>query len=144
MLRSYGVLPDERTDIYVADTMGELGLLYRLAHIVFMGGSIAEHGGQNPIEAAKLGRPILHGPNVWNFADIYAALDAARGAEEIDNIGHMAMRINDLLKDAATRKAVGDAGFRTVQRLGGALDRTVNELEPYLMQLRLSHQASNA
>jgi 3-deoxy-D-manno-octulosonic-acid transferase len=144
MLRSYGVLPDDRTDIYVADTMGELGLFYRLAHIVFMGGSIVEHGGQNPIEAAKLGRPILHGPHIWNFADIYAALDAARGAEEIDNIGHMAMRIGDLLKDAATRKAVGDAGYRTVQRLGGALDRTVSELEPYLMQLRLSHQASNA
>ena len=144
MLRSYGVLPDGRTDIYVADTIGELGLFYRLAHVVFMGGSIVEHGGQNPIEAAKLGRPILHGPHIWNFADIYAALDAARGAEEIENIGHMAMRIGDLLKDAATRNAVGDAGFRTVQRLGGALDRTVNELEPYLMQLRLAHQASNA
>ena len=143
MLRSYGVLPDERTDIYVADTMGELGLFYRLAHIVFMGGSIVEHGGQNPIEAAKLGRPILHGPHIWNFADIYAALDAARGAEEIENIGHMTMRIGDLLKDATTRKAIGDAGYRTVQRLGGALDRTVSELEPYLMQLRLS-QASNA
>lgn len=144
MLRSHGVLPDPRTDIYIADTMGELGLLYRLAHIVYMGGSLVPHGGQNPIEAAKLGRPILHGPHVSNFADIYAALDAARGAEEIDNVGHLAMRIGHLLKDDATRKAVGDAGFRTVSRLGGALDRTVSQLEPYLMQLRLTYQASNA
>lgn len=144
MLRSAGVIPDVRTDIYVADTIGELGLFYRLAHVVFMGGSIVEHGGQNPIEAAKIGKPILHGPNVWNFQDIYDALDAARGAEEVENIGHLAMRIGDLMKDPAARKAVGDAGLRTMERLGGALDRTFAELEPYLMQLRLSYQASNA
>jgi 3-deoxy-D-manno-octulosonic-acid transferase len=144
MLRSSGVTPDARADIYVADTIGELGVFYRLADVVFMGGSVVEHGGQNPIEAAKLGKPILHGPNVWNFHDIYAALDAARGAEEVENIGHLAMRIGDLMKDAAARKAVGDAAFRTVDRLGGALDRTFSELEPYLLQLRLSYQSSNA
>ena len=144
MLRSRGLMPDVRTDIYVADTIGELGLFYRVAHVVFMGGSIAEHGGQNPIEAAKLGKPVLHGPNVWNFADIYAALDAARGAEEVENIGHLAMRIGDLMKDQAARKAVGDAAMRTVERLGGALERTFVELEPYLLQLRLSYQASDA
>ena len=141
MLRSRNVTPDLRTDIYVADTIGELGLFYRLAHVVFMGGSIVEHGGQNPIEAAKLARPILHGPNVWNFADIYAALDAARGAEEVENLGHMAQRVSDLLKDNAARNAIGEAGLRTVERLGGALTRTMSELEPYLLQLRLAHQA---
>jgi 3-deoxy-D-manno-octulosonic-acid transferase len=144
MLRSRNVTPDLRTDIYVADTIGELGLFYRLAHVVFMGGSIVEHGGQNPIEAAKLARPILHGPHVWNFADIYAALDAARGAEEVENIGHLAMRVAELLQDPAKRKAVGEAGLRTVERLGGALGRTVSELDPYLLQLRLVHQASDA
>ena len=60
-------LPDAGTDIYVADTMGELGLIYRLAPIVFMGGSLVPHGGQNPIEAAKLGAAIFHGPHVWKF-----------------------------------------------------------------------------
>jgi 3-deoxy-D-manno-octulosonic-acid transferase len=144
MLRSRGVIPDARTDIYVADTIGELGLFYRLAHVVFMGGSIVEHGGQNPIEAAKLGKPILHGPNVWNFHAIYAALDAARGAEEVENVGHLAVRIGDLMKDPAARKAAGDAGLRTMERLGGALERTFSELEPYLMQLRLSYQATDA
>jgi 3-deoxy-D-manno-octulosonic-acid transferase len=144
MLRSRGVMPDVRTDVYVADTIGELGLFYRVAHVVFMGGSIVEHGGQNPIEAAKLGKPILHGPNVWNFADIYAALDASRGAEEVENIGHLAMRIGDLMKDQAGRKASGDAAMRTVERLSGALERTYAELEPYLLQLRLGYQASDA
>ena len=74
-LRSRGELPDATTDIYVADTVGELGLIYRLAPIVFVGGSLVKHGGQNPIEPAKLGAAILHGPHVWNFAEIYAALD---------------------------------------------------------------------
>ena len=144
VLRSSGMLPDIRTDIYIADTIGELGLFYRLADVVFMGGSIVEHGGQNPIEAAKLSKPILHGPNVWNFQYIYDALDAARGAEEVENIGHLAVRLSDLLKDQAARKAIGDCGFRTVERLGGALDRTFRELEPYLFQLRLTHHASDA
>jgi hypothetical protein len=54
------------------------------------------------------------------------------------------MRIGDLMKDAASRKAAGDAALRTVDRLGGALDRTFAELEPYLMQLRLAYQASDA
>src|SRR5262249_53332678 len=82
-MRSRGDLPEQRTESYVADPIGELGLVYRLAPIVFMGGSLVRHGGQNPIEAAKLGAAILHGPHVWNFADIYSALDAARGAEEV-------------------------------------------------------------
>ena len=74
MLRSRDQLPRASTDIYVADTMGELGLVYRLAPIVFMGGSLVSHGGQNPIEAIKLGAAVLHGPHVANFAEIYAAL----------------------------------------------------------------------
>ena len=78
---------DGKTDIYVVDTLGELGLVYRLAPIVFVGGSLASHGGQNPVEPIKLGAAILHGPHVWNFAEIYAALDAAHGAEQVADVG---------------------------------------------------------
>src|SRR2546430_17706916 len=81
-LRSRGELPSGNTDVYIADTLGELGLIYRLAPIVFVGGSLASHGGQNPIEPIKLGAAILHGPNVWNFAEVYAGLDKARGARQ--------------------------------------------------------------
>ncbi len=82
-MRSRGELPNRNTEIYVADTVGELGLIYRVAPAVFIGGSLVKHGGQNPIEAAKLGAAILHGPHVWNFAEIYAALDDAHGAEPV-------------------------------------------------------------
>ena len=83
-LRSREEQPSATTDIYVADTMGELGLFYRLAPIVFMGGSLVEHGGQNPIEAIKLGASVVHGPHVFNFSDVYEALDAAGGARRAD------------------------------------------------------------
>jgi 3-deoxy-D-manno-octulosonic-acid transferase len=138
--RSQRPLPDRGTEVYIADTLGELGLLYRLAPIVFMGGSLVRHGGQNPIEAAKLGAAILHGPHVWNFAEIYAALDAARGAERVPDAGKLAVRLGAWLTDAAERARVAAAARRTVEVLGGALDRTLAALEPYLMQLRLERR----
>ena len=138
--RSRGLLPDRGTDVYVADTMGELGLIYRLAPIVFMGGSLVRHGGQNPIEAAKLGAAILHGPHVWNFADIYSMLDEANGAEEVLDVNKLVVRIGAWLTDAAARKQVADAGLATVDHLSGALKRTLAAIEPYLMQLDLERR----
>jgi 3-deoxy-D-manno-octulosonic-acid transferase len=143
-LRSRGELPRPDTDIYVADTMGELGLIYRIATIVFVGGSFASHGGQNPIEPAKLGVAILHGPNVWNFAEIYSALDAVHGAEQVSDVGKLAVRLGALLKDADARDALVTAGRETVNQLGGALDRTIAALEPYLLQIRLERRDSDA
>jgi len=143
-LRSRGELPDADTDIYVADTMGELGLMYRLAPIVFVGGSLARHGGQNPIEPIKLGAAILHGPHVWNFAEIYAALDEAHGAEQVTDVGKLAVRAGAWLTDAGERAAVVAAARATVATLGGALDRTLAALEPYLMQVRLERRYHDA
>jgi 3-deoxy-D-manno-octulosonic-acid transferase len=136
-MRSRGRLPDRGMEVYVADTIGELGLIYRLAPIVFIGGSLVRHGGQNPIEAAKLGAAILHGPHVWNFSEIYAALDAARGAVRVTGVGKLAECFGAWLDDAAARSAIAAAARTTVDGLGGALDRTLAALEPYLLQLRL-------
>lgn len=143
-LRSLRQLPDAQTDIYVADTMGELGLTYRIAPIVFVGGSLVEHGGQNPIEAVKLGGAVLHGPHVWNFAEIYAALDAARGAAEVEDGEQLVARIGAWLRDGTARQNAAQAGLKTVNRLGGALERTLAQLEPYLMQLRLDRRPHDA
>jgi 3-deoxy-D-manno-octulosonic-acid transferase len=138
--RSRGLLPDRGTDVYVADTIGELGLIYRLAPIVFMGGSLVRHGGQNPIEAAKLGAAILHGPHVWNFAEIYLSLDEAHGAEEVLDVNRLTARFAAWLGDAALRKQVADAGQKTVENLSGALRRTMTAIEPYLMQIDLERR----
>src|SRR5262249_40170354 len=80
-----------------------------LAPIVFVGGSLASHGGQNPVEPIKLGAAILHGPNVWNFAEIYSALDAAHGAEQVTDVGRLTVRVGAWLTDAAERTNVGAA-----------------------------------
>jgi 3-deoxy-D-manno-octulosonic-acid transferase len=141
-LRSRGELPNADVDVFVADTLGELGLIYRLAPIVFMGGSLASHGGQNPIEPIRLGAAVVHGPHVWNFAEIYATLDAAHGAELIADEEALTECLAGWLARPATRVAVADAALVTVGQLSGALERTLAALEPYLMQLRIEQHAS--
>jgi len=143
-LRSRGRLPDGKTDIYVVDTLGELGLVYRLAPIVFVGGSLATHGGQNPVEPIKLGAAVLHGPHVWNFAEIYAALDAAHGAEQVTDGGRLTARVGAWLTDAAERVKVAASARETVTQLAGALDRTLAALDPYFMQIRVVRQDGHA
>jgi 3-deoxy-D-manno-octulosonic-acid transferase len=143
-LRSHEDLPTATTDIYVADTMGELGLFYRLAPIVFMGGSLVEHGGQNPIEAIKLGASVIHGPHVFNFTDVYEALDAAGGARRADTQEALVKQFGQMLADPEAREAVLTASERVVGQLGGALERTLSALEPYLLQLRIEMGAANA
>ena len=143
-LRSREELPTATSDIYVADTMGELGLFYRFAPIVFMGGSLVPHGGQNPIEAIKLGASVVHGPHVFNFSDVYEALDKAGGARLAETPEALVKQLGQLLADPKAREISLAASERVVGELGGALDRTMNALEPYLLQLRLEMGAANA
>jgi 3-deoxy-D-manno-octulosonic-acid transferase len=143
-LRSREELPIATTDIYVANTMGELGLFYRLAPIVFMGGSLVPRGGQNPIEAIKLGASIVHGPHVFNFTDVYEALDRAGGARRADTQQVLVKQLGQLLADPSARELSVSAAERVIEQLGGALDRTLLALEPYLLQLRLEMGAASA
>jgi 3-deoxy-D-manno-octulosonic-acid transferase len=143
-VRSRGELPKGTTEIYVADTLGELGLIYRMAPVVFVGGSLIKHGGQNPIEAAKLGAAVLHGPHVWNFSEIYAALDQAHGAELVGDSDRLTAGLAALLAQPDTRQRIAEAGRATVERLGGALERTLQLLDPYLMQLQLQQRSEHA
>jgi 3-deoxy-D-manno-octulosonic-acid transferase len=143
-LRSRDEMPTEETDIYVADTMGELGVFYRAAPVVFMGGSLVPHGGQNPIEAIKLGASIVHGPHVFNFADVYDALDTAQGARQAESADTLVKQLGQLLAKPEAREDMVKASSRVVEHLGGALERTLAALEPYLLQLRLEMGATNA
>jgi 3-deoxy-D-manno-octulosonic-acid transferase len=142
--RSREELPAASTDIYIADTLGELGLFYRLAPIVFMGGSLIPHGGQNPIEAVKLGAAIVHGPHVFNFSDVFEALDKAGGARRADSQETLVKQLGQLLADPKARDAQAANAADVVEQLGGALERTLTALEPYLMQLRIEMGAANA
>jgi 3-deoxy-D-manno-octulosonic-acid transferase len=136
-LRSQRLGPDGSCDVYVADTMGELGLFYRLTPIVFMGKSLVPHGGQNPIEPAKLGAAILHGPHVHNFADVYATLDAAGGARQISDCRALAEAFAELIVNPKGLRDMARAAGLAVGRLTGAVDKTMRAVEPYLAQLAL-------
>jgi 3-deoxy-D-manno-octulosonic-acid transferase len=138
-MRSRGHLPDRGSDIYVADTIGELGIFYRIAPIVFMGGSLVPHGGQNPIEPAKLDSAILYGPHVANFVEIYDQLSRARGAALVRDAESLARSISLLLDDRALARKMAVAARATVDQLGGALDRTYSSIEPYLIGLKLQN-----
>lgn len=143
-LRSQDEMPNANTDIYVADTMGELGLFYRLAPVVFMGGSLVAHGGQNPIEAIKLDASILHGPHVFNFKEIYGEIDGNGGAFQAETNEHFVKLLGHLLTNPLVQERLNGAAANVVKRLGGALDRTLAALEPYLLQLRLERAYSDA
>jgi 3-deoxy-D-manno-octulosonic-acid transferase len=144
VLRSRGALPHADSDVYVFDTLGELGLVYRLAPIVFMGGSLVPHGGQNPIEAIKFGAAILHGPHVSNFADTYAELGCNGGAVPVNDAGSLASQIAAWIGDGAARDAVAEHGRQYVDKLSGALGRTLLALETYFVPLRAAADSSEA
>ena len=140
-VRSRGELPTAETQVYLVDTLGDLGLVYRLAPIVYMGGSLIPHGGQNPIEAAKLGAVTLHGPHVANFADIYAAFDGAGGSAQVADQDELAHRIAALLGNPGARKQMAEAAHTEVAKLGGAFERTMEALAPYLTRLKTGRDA---
>jgi 3-deoxy-D-manno-octulosonic-acid transferase len=109
-----------------------------------MGGSLVQHGGQNPIEAVKLGAAIVHGPHVFNFADVYEALDSSAGARRADGLEGLVKQLGQLLADPDACNTVNASASRVVGELGGALERTLAALEPYLLQLRLEMGAGDA
>lgn len=84
-LRSAGAHIATETPVYIADTIGEMGLWYRLAPVALVGGSFASVGGHNPHEPLALGCAVLHGPNVWNFAESYERLDSLRQARPVNS-----------------------------------------------------------
>lgn len=120
------------TAVYVADTMGELGLFYRAAQVVFVGKSLAGGGGQNPIEPAKLRRAVLHGPLVGNFAEVYRALDADGGALSVADGHALADAVASLLGDPGRRSRMATEAAAAVDRLAGATARTMAALAPLL------------
>lgn len=90
-----GNLPPRPAQAYVLARIGQLGLWYRVAPVAFVGGSLAEVGGHNPWEPARLDCAILHGPNTWNFAADYAALGEARAAREVRTAAELAEALAD-------------------------------------------------
>lgn len=128
--RSRGETIGPETDIYVADTIGELGTLYAIAPVAFIGGSLIPHGGQNPIEAIRHHAAIVTGPYWHNFRDAYQALLAAGGAREVRSAEDLAAAAGALLADAEALDRSRSSAQDALIELSGALDRTLAALLP--------------
>ena len=129
-LRSAGAMPDNGTDLYIADTMGELGLWYRLSPVVMMGGSLIPHGGQNPLEPARLGCAVLFGPQMFNFTETCTGLLAAGGALQVQDARGIADAVAALLQDSTRRDNIAAAG----QRFASAEDAVIERLSQAVLE----------
>lgn len=135
--RSLGKLPGPSTDVYVADTIGELGTLYALSPIAFIGGSLVERGGQNPIEAVRHGDVVLTGPHWKNFSDAYRMLLRHQGAIEVDSAKSLAEAVARLLEDQSEMQKMRAGATQALSTMSGALEKTVATLLRYLPDERL-------
>jgi 3-deoxy-D-manno-octulosonic-acid transferase len=118
------IAPD--TQVYLADTMGELGLWYRIAPVAFIGGSLAAVGGHNPYEAAQLDTAILHGPHVGNFAQVYTALGEGGAAQEISDVRTLVHAVRAI--DANVQAQMVQAAHTVLQEGTGATQAALDAI----------------
>ncbi|WIV88471.1 lipid IV(A) 3-deoxy-D-manno-octulosonic acid transferase [Proteus appendicitidis] len=131
-LRSTDAVPDAQTQVVIGDTMGELMLLYGIADLAFVGGSLVERGGHNPLEAAAHAIPVIMGPHTFNFKNICAKLDQAEGLITVTDSESMATAIASLLNDEDYRRYYGHHAVEVLHENQGALLRLLTLLSPYL------------
>lgn len=141
--RSQGAMPDAQARYYIADTLGELGLFFALADIAFMGGSLVEHGGHNPIEPVKLGVPVISGPHVANFQAIFAMLSEAKATRIVGDAPALGEAVAQLLADAEARAALARNAAAIFAGHEGALARTLETIAPFIAPL-LPHAGTRA
>jgi 3-deoxy-D-manno-octulosonic-acid transferase len=123
--RSRGEVPGEGTAVYLADTIGETGIFFRLSRIVFLGGSFGEEGGHNPFEPLRLGAALLHGPKVRHFAQAYATLDAIGAAVRVADGQALGAAVAVWLDDPEALERAITAGTRALGEMQGARERTL-------------------
>ena len=131
--RSAGELPMPDTDIYLADTLGEMGLFLRSVALVLVGGSLVPHGGHNPIEPAQLGCPILFGPHMTNFPEIADELAVAGGAIEISGSAELSEALRRLFVQPEARQALADAANMVATRNRATVERVLTAIDPYFL-----------
>ncbi len=134
-LRSRGDTPGPGTGIYIADTLGELGLWYRLCPVVFVGKSLIGKGGQNPLEPARLGCALLFGPSMSNFEQISAELVSYGAAQWVEDANALRRAVAALLDDGDARSKMMNVGLEYTTKPSEALEATLSHLEPIFARI---------
>lgn len=130
--RSRGETVSEDTDICLADTLGEMGLWYRLADLIFVGGSLVPIGGHNLLEPAKLDCAILTGPHMANFRQMSEEMAAAGALRQVADPEQLQASLAALLADPEARATLSKAAAAYASRQAGVLDRVIEALAPAL------------
>jgi len=113
-------------DCLVVNSTGELKFFYEHATVIFVGKSLTAQGGQNPIEPAALGKPIVFGPNMQNFAEVTRDFLAQDGAVQVQNAAELERKVAELLANEARRTELGRNALKVVQEKLGGIERTVD------------------
>ena len=120
---------NDNTDIYLVNTYGETKSFFKICKTVFLGGSIVEHGGQNPLEAIRYGCQVLHGKNISNFYEIYKLLNKNNVSSQINSVNQMTNKVDELLKKSINPNLIKSK----IQRLGDKiLNQTLKEINMVL------------
>lgn len=122
----------DSSGVVLLDVMGELSGVYNIADIVFVGGSLIPHGGQNMIEPAGLGKAILFGPYTFNFAQTVSVLKAGNAAVELAGESELFGALKKLLEDDALRKKLGESAQAVIFGQRGAVDKTVGIIKQFV------------
>jgi 3-deoxy-D-manno-octulosonic-acid transferase len=119
-------------DCLLVNTTGELKYFYEEATVIFVGKSLTAQGGQNPIEPGALGKPMVFGPNMQNFAEIVRSFVAQDGAVQARDAAELEKVLAELLADGPRREQLGRNALKVVQENLGAIDRTVDMIIEHL------------
>jgi 3-deoxy-D-manno-octulosonic-acid transferase len=128
----------ERADVILLDTMGELMGLYSLGTLVFVGGSLVPVGGHNPLEPLFFRKCVLFGPHMFNFLEISKHLIENGGAIQVSGEEDLFSQMKRLLFDEEARQEVGEKGYQFLQKHQGATERMFEEIRPFLTKKTLS------
>jgi len=120
---------DQNTDIYLVNSFGQTQSFFKISKTVFLGGSIIKHGGQNPLEAARYGCNILHGPNVWNFDEIYELLKKYKLSNKVENLNQLTLKVEKMLNN---KKRYKNLKFKIKNHGYKILNLTLKEINFFL------------
>ncbi len=132
VLRSCGAKITKDLDVYIADTMGELGLFYNLSEVAFVGGSLVKWGGHNPMEPARLHNAVLSGKYVHNFQETYDLLKAEKAVVIVEDDKDFASKIKGFFENPDVQKDYMSRAFYVAEREADVLSRVMDKLDPVL------------
>ena len=140
--RSLNGLPDASTEVWLGDSMGELLSWYQLADFVFIGGSLIERGGHNPLEAMAFGKAVLSGPYVFNFQLVFQLLQQQQAYFQVNTVVDLVSTVTQLMQQPKLAIQTGEKGLKLYQQQQGAVARIMDQVQDLLLMAEIKKLSS--